>query len=60
VTAQEEAGGERTEPREVSFDEFLNLVTNDDFQNINLAPKLLKAVLDPAEMATLKKKFGLV
>lgn len=51
--------GEQLELREVSFDEFLRFVTNDDFQNTNIGPKLLKAVLEPTAMAELKTLFGL-
>lgn len=57
---QAPGGGERVETREVSFEEFLRLVTEDDFQNINIAPKLLKAALDPEAMAALKQRFGVV
>ena len=56
---QDPGAGERIELKEVSFSEFLNIATEDDFQNINIAPKLLKAVLDPQEMISLKKRLGL-
>jgi ADP-ribose pyrophosphatase YjhB (NUDIX family) len=52
--------GERTKVSEISFTDFLHAATKDDFQNINLGRKLLKAVLDPAEMTTLKKRLGIV
>lgn len=59
IKEQDPGAGERITTREVSFDEFLKIATNDDFQNINIAPKLLRAVLDPEEMAGLKKRLGL-
>ncbi len=58
VAPQNAGPGERLELREISFDDFLKLATADDFQNINIAPKLLKAALDPVEMIALKKRLG--
>ncbi len=52
-------GGEQIELREVSLEEFLRLASDDQFQNINLAPKLLRAALDPVEMKLLRERFGL-
>lgn len=51
-------GGEEIAIQEVSFDEFLRAATADDFQTINIAPKLLAAVLDPQAMIALKKRLG--
>lgn len=58
VAPQNAGAGESLETREISFDEFLKLCVADDFQNINVAPKLLKAALDPVEMSGLKKRLG--
>ena len=59
VRKQDPGAGEKIELKEVSFDEFLHIVTEDDFQNLNIAPKLLKAVLEPQEMILLKKRLGI-
>jgi len=60
VAKPEPEVGERVQTSLVSFEEFLHLVTADDFQNINIAPKLLAATLDISKMVELKKLFGLV
>jgi len=59
VSDQQVDSGERIEVSEVSFDDFLRVATKDEFQNMNIAPKLLKAALDPEEMVALKKRLGL-
>ncbi len=55
----ENEAGERIETREVSLEEFLRIAAQDDFQNMDVTPRLLRAALDPAEMAALKKRLGI-
>lgn len=50
--------GEQITIQEVSFDEFLRIATVDDFQTMNITPKLLAATLDPDTMIALKKRLG--
>jgi len=59
AAAPQDDGGERIEAREVSLEEFFKIATQDDFQNINLGTKLLKAAIDPSAMAALKARFGI-
>lgn len=55
VGEQELDGGEKIELKEVSFDEFIRMTTEEKFRLEEIKMKVLEAKLDPAKMDELKK-----
>lgn len=59
-TAQHvDRGGEHIELFEVSFDEFLKVVFDENFQQLEVAWKVALALLDKEKMQDLKQQFGI-
>jgi len=57
VSAQELDGGEKISLQEVSFEELVELALREDFHEKSLTMEVLRAKLDPARMARLKKNI---
>jgi len=50
--------GERLKVREVAFDEFLNIASDESFYDREVVTRVLRAQLDPQEMSKLRELFG--
>lgn len=57
IAEQSLDSGEKIELRYATFDEFIRLVTQEDFREVGLKIRFLEALLDPAKMTALRQQI---